>query len=58
MYTCMCDWLTLPCSRKLTEHCKSAIMEKKNRYVKKKEKIKQKIIQEKERIINKNKKRN
>ena len=24
----MCDWVTLLCSRKLTEHCKSAIMEK------------------------------
>ena len=28
MYTCMCDWVTLLCSRKLIEHCKSAIMEK------------------------------
>ena len=26
--TCMCYWVTLLCSRKLTEHCKSAIMEK------------------------------
>ena len=26
---CMHDWITLLCSRKLTEHCKSAIMEKK-----------------------------
>ena len=24
----MCDWVTLLCSRKLTEHCKSATMEK------------------------------
>ena len=24
----MCDWITLLCSRKLTEHCKSAIMKK------------------------------
>ena len=24
----MCDWVTLLYSRKLTEHCKSAIMEK------------------------------
>ena len=24
----MCDWVTLLCSRKLTEHYKSAIMEK------------------------------
>ena len=28
MYTRMCDWVTLLCSRKLKEHCKSAIMEK------------------------------
>ena len=24
----MCDWVTLPYSRKLTEHCKPAMMEK------------------------------
>ena len=24
----MCDWVTLPYSRKLTEHCKPSIMEK------------------------------
>ena len=24
----MCDWVTLLCSRKLTEHCKSTIREK------------------------------
>ena len=34
MYTCMCDWVTLLYSRKLTEHCKPAIMEK-NHYFKK-----------------------
>ena len=28
MYTFMCDWVTLLYSRKLTEHCKPAIMEK------------------------------
>ena len=28
MYICMCDWVTLLHSRKLTEHCKPAIMEK------------------------------
>ena len=28
MYTCMHDWVTLLCSRKLTEHYKAAIMEK------------------------------
>ena len=28
MYVCMCDWVTLLYSRKLTEHCKPAIMEK------------------------------
>ena len=28
MHTCMRDWITLLCSRKLMEHCKPAIMEK------------------------------
>ena len=28
MYTCMCNWVTLLYSRKLTEHCKPAMMEK------------------------------
>ena len=28
MYMCMCDWVTLLYSRKLTEYCKPAIMEK------------------------------
>ena len=28
MYTCMCNWVTMLYSRKLTEHCKPAIMEK------------------------------
>ena len=36
MYTCMCDWVTLLCSRKLTEHCKSAMMEKVKIIIKKK----------------------
>ena len=27
-YTCICDWVTSLCSRKLIEHYKSAIMEK------------------------------
>ena len=27
MYTCMCNWVTMLNSRKLTEHCKPAIME-------------------------------
>ena len=32
----MCDWVTMLYSRKLTEHCKPAIMEKsKNHYIKK-----------------------
>jgi len=35
MYTCMCDWVSMLYSRKLTEHCKPAIMEKnKNHYIK------------------------
>ena len=28
MCTCMCDWLTLLCSRKLTGHCVPAITDK------------------------------
>ena len=28
MYICMCDWVISPYSRKLTEHCKPAIMKK------------------------------
>ena len=30
MYTCMCNWVTLLCSVKLTEHCKPAITQKIN----------------------------
>ena len=34
----MCNWVTMLFSRKLTEHCKPAIMEKnKNNYIYKKE---------------------
>ena len=37
MYTCMCNWVTRQCSRKLTEHYKTAMIEKnKNHYIKKK----------------------
>ena len=36
MYTCMCDWVTLLGSKKLTEYCKSAIMEKIKVIIKKK----------------------
>ena len=36
MSMCMCDWVILLYSRKLTEHCKPAIIEKnKNHYIKK-----------------------
>ena len=28
MHTCICNWVTLLYSRKLTEHCKQVIMEK------------------------------
>ena len=28
MRVCVCDWVTLPYSRKLMEHCKPTIMEK------------------------------
>ena len=39
MYTCMCNWVTMLYSRKLTEHCKPAIMEKnKNCDIEKKKK--------------------
>ena len=51
MHMCMCDWVTLLYSRKLTEHCKPVIMEKnKNHYLKnkgghrKKSKKKKKIL--------------
>ena len=37
----MCDWVTLLCSRALTEHCKPAVMEKIKVIIKK---IKNKII--------------
>ena len=36
MYMCMCDWVILLYSRKLTEHCKPAIVEKKSLKVEKK----------------------
>ena len=36
MYTCRCNWVTMLYSRKSTEHCKPAIMEKNNNhYIKK-----------------------
>ena len=38
----MCDWVTLLYSRKLIEHCKPAIMEKKKHLKFKKEKEKEK----------------
>ena len=36
MYMRMCDWVTLLYSRKLTEHCRPVIMEKKKTLNKKK----------------------
>ena len=41
MYMCMCDWVTLLYSRKLTEYCKPVIIEKKlkNNLILKKKKI-------------------
>ena len=36
MYTCMCDGVTLLCSRKSTEHRKPAMMEKIKIIIKKK----------------------
>ena len=41
MYIFMCDWVPLLYSRKLTEHCKPTIMEKKNHLKKTKIKIDQ-----------------
>ena len=35
MYTCLCDWVTLLYSRKLTEQCKAATMEKIKSIIKK-----------------------
>ena len=34
MYTCMCNWVTMLYSRKLTEHCKLAIIKKNSSYTK------------------------
>ena len=39
IYTCMCDWITLLYSRKLTGQYKPAIMEKIKIIIKKKKKI-------------------
>ena len=35
MYICICDWVTLLYSRKLTEHCKPAVIEKNKNHLKK-----------------------
>ena len=35
VYVCVCAWITLLCSRKWTEHCTPAIMEKKSLNLKK-----------------------
>ena len=43
MYTCMCNWVTMLYSRKLTEHCKPAII-KKNHYIDLKKKRKEIIF--------------
>ena len=40
MYTCICDWVTMLYSRKLTEHCKPAIMEENKNYIKMKKILK------------------
>ena len=51
MYTCMCGWVNLLYSRKLSEHCKPAIMEKikiiKLQKKKKKEKLFMKLKKKK-----------
>ena len=41
MYICMCDWVTLLYSRKLTDHCKPAIMDKNKNHIKKNFRIKE-----------------
>ena len=46
MYVCMCDWVTLLSSRKLTEHCKQAIMGKKNKVIVNRKKGDHRIINE------------
>ena len=37
----MCDWVTLLYSRKLTDHCKPAIMDKNKNHIKKNFRIKE-----------------
>ena len=44
MYVCMCDWVNMLYSRKLTEHGKSAIMEKNKNHLKKSKHTNAKII--------------
>ena len=39
MYMCMHDWVTLLYSRKLTENCKPAIVEKNKNYLNKRKNI-------------------
>ena len=36
MYTCICNWVPMLYSRKLTEHCKPAVMEKNKKLYKNK----------------------
>ena len=50
MYTCMCNWVAMLYSRKLTEHCKPAIT-KKNHYIKKAERSIERDTRE-ERLLN------
>ena len=33
IYTCLCNWVSVLYSRKLTEHCKPAIMKKNNKNI-------------------------
>ena len=35
MYTCMCNWVTMLYSRKMTEQCNPANRKNKNHYIKK-----------------------
>lgn len=42
MYRCMCNWVKMQYSTKLTEHCKASILEKNKSYYRK-TKIKEKV---------------
>ena len=45
-HVCICDWVTLLDSRKLTEHCKPAVMEKINIIFLKRNNLSKKTVQQ------------